>query len=77
MLSGCAAKMFENILSLIARLPASWRQHEPEIGSDQQPAPVKMRWLPTGRLRSNFVAARLGETENRTQPTKVRECWVL
>jgi hypothetical protein len=24
-------------------------------------------WLPTAALRSNFVAARLGETENRAQ----------
>jgi hypothetical protein len=26
-------------------------------------------WLPTGRLRSNFVAARFAETENPTQQT--------
>src|ERR1700674_1382768 len=26
-------------------------------------------WLPTGRLRSNFVAARLAETETRTRQT--------
>src|SRR6266851_2635676 len=49
----------------------------PEVRSDDGKAPsfsparpcVSPSWLSAGRRRPNFVAVRLAETENRSQPT--------
>ena len=78
-------QMFADILSLIARCGHRPRQHErgqarsltPEVRPDDGKAPnfsparpsISPPSLSAGRRRPNFIAARLAETEMRTQPT--------